>query len=396
MNEFLKYFSGETTEHPSKESSGKYAERAFSEIYGLTYAKHQSSKNRHRYDFETDYVIYEVKNIWFGSTGTADEKLMYDCWKYAFDGKDVIIVLCADMEHKFEKQLKVFTDSGNLELLMEHNVTITRFSDIIADRYFRNQYQMIKWVGSKQSILDKLIRHFPTNYSVYIEPFVGSGCVFEAALDMDFEEYYVNDSNSVLIELLRIIKNNPARLIEQLHDWEQLYNESDPFEQETIYYSVRAEYNKQQSLDLFMFLNKTSFRGLYRVNKKNEFNVPFGNYRQIHFNIDAINRMHCKMKNKTIRFSSIDYRQFLSKFALDQSMFIYLDPPYQNSFDSYCANSFSTEQFKQTIELLPCKLLISNSSEFSIDGFSSELIEVQDKINSRMPDSIRIEQLLWN
>lgn len=112
INDFITYFSGENTtiefEQSFKMKSGTLGQEAVKAIHKLDYCEEQSKNNSKIYDFESDNMIYEVKNFLFNSQGTAHEKLLYDCWKYAFDGKDVIMVLCGLMEYCFQKQLYIY------------------------------------------------------------------------------------------------------------------------------------------------------------------------------------------------------------------------------------------------------------------------------------------------
>lgn len=108
MIDYMKYFGGFDINIKFDKSSGKLDEDAFKEIYELEHYKGQSKNSNNRYDFETNHIIYEIKNYLYDSVGTADEKLLYSCWKYMNERKDIIIVLCANMEYKFEKQLQIF------------------------------------------------------------------------------------------------------------------------------------------------------------------------------------------------------------------------------------------------------------------------------------------------
>lgn len=303
---------------------------------------------------------------------------------------------------------------------MEHNIFITRLSDIINERYiideinkinFTNKLDnnMIKWVGSKQSCSEKIFNSIKklneaNHFETYIEPFVGSGSILKTILEYNpklFKKYYINDINPYISTIFKIIKNKQTKeLIELLKEYELIYNsESD---KETLYYIYRDIFNEGcfendlEMVSLFMFINKTSFRGLYRVNKDNKFNVPYGNYKKISFNYDELNKFEELFSKIDIEIYNLDYIKFLK--VIKQKSFIYLDPPYLNTFDSYCQNGFDSELFKEICKQYSKnnQLLISNSEDFIIESFKTEIFEIQQKINSKLPGSKRIERILWN
>ena len=427
LEKYIKYFSGTQYDIDFENSfhlkSGSLAENAVQEICLLNYCKKQSVNNNFRFDFESNHIIYEVKNYLFNSQGTADEKLLYSCWKYMNFKKDIIIILCANMEIKFEKQLEIFIKSNNLYNLLENNIFITRLSDIITEKVIFNIFNkdsniMFKWVGSKQSISYKIISKIneiidnKSNEYTYIEPFVGSCSILKSLINnnIKFKKYIINDSNKCIISLLKILQDKQSnKIINELKNYEEYYNSLDNQSQEDFYYNIRDDFNKLlindnvDNIDLvstFLFINKTCFRGLFRVNKKNIFNVPYGNYHKINFDYDSLIEFENILKNnQNIEISCLDYNDFLNNSLKNDKYFIYLDPPYENTFDSYCQKRFDNDSFKsKCIELSKhesYKLLISNSKDFELEGFQYKLIEIQQKINSKMPDSKRIEKILY-
>ena len=391
---YIDYFLGIDKMNSFGLSSGNLGETAFKELYQLTGFKEQSRNGNHRYDFETHYAIYEIKNYLWDSTGTADEKLLYGCLKYVDSKKDIVIVLCAQMEEKFKNQLPVFMIDGIRKTLIDNNILIVNLSDIIIERYFSNIPNMIKWVGSKRSCLDKIVNkisELKTSETTYIEPFVGSGIVLKEVMSRKlFTNYIISDSNKYLIKLFETLKEKKIEeIIEELKAYEEIYNETS--DKEDFYYSFRDIFNKESStidLSLFLFLNKTCFRGLFRLNKNGFFNVPFGNYKQIHFNYDELIEFQniISQNNVTITCSSYD------SLELSQG-FIYADPPYENTFDGYDRNGFDHEHFKDWCKNSHNRILISNSQEFDIEDFQSETFEITEGMKSGKK---RIEKLLWN
>ena len=135
---------------------------------------------------------------------------------------------------------------------------------------------IIKWVGGKRQLLDELISLMPKKYNRYIEPFIGGGALF---FELCPENALINDYNKELINLYRVVKNKPMELI---NDLKKHKNRSE------YYYKIRAldrdEKKFEKLTDIgrasrFVYLNKTGFNGLYRVNSKNQYNVPFGKYK---------------------------------------------------------------------------------------------------------------------
>lgn len=150
----------------------------------------------------------------------------------------------------------------------------------------------LKWAGGKSQLLDDIARVFPNDLVdknfTYVEPFVGSGAVLFWVLNTfadRVERVVINDVNADLINTYKTIKEQPQHLIELLKNYQDKFIQLDhKAAQKEYYYEQRALYNTRQSESLiqaalFIFLNRTCFNGLYRVNRKNEFNVPMGDYK---------------------------------------------------------------------------------------------------------------------
>ena len=286
-------------------------------------------------------------------------------------------------------------------------------SDIIDDKYFQfNHKEMLKWVGSKLSIKETVLAKIDEltqgrSEMIYIEPFVGSGIVLKTILESDirkrFKKFVINDVNNHIITLFKIIaSDNLEKLIEMLLEYQENYNNMEEHQKESLYYSFRDLLNNGleddvERVGVFMFLNKTCFRGLFRVNSKGMFNVPFGNYKNITFNIDELRGFRKCLKEIDLEIYNEDYQEIFKRFPTNCSNFIYLDPPYINTYDSYFQEHFDSDLFKKIILENRTKdiLLISNSEDFELDGFEEETLEIQQKINSKMPNSKRIEKLLY-
>lgn len=256
----------------------------------------------------------------------------------------------------------------------------------------------VKWAGGKSQLLTEVRKFYPTSSSgitKYCEPFVGGGAVlFDIMSHIEFEEILINDINLDLIKTYNIIKNNVAELIINLSSIEKEFQEADSSKRKLIYTKYRKEFNKNKRTDLrtatlFIFLNKTCFNGLYRVNSKGEFNVPMGDYKNPCIcderNLTAISKA---LKNATIM--SGDYKECLS--FIDNKTFVYLDPPYRPltetaKFTSYTKDGFSDKEqielaeFCKHLKELGAKILISNSDPQNINSEDMFFDDLYDSFN---------------
>jgi DNA adenine methylase len=230
----------------------------------------------------------------------------------------------------------------------------------------------VKWAGGKSSLLPQLLRHLPRELSNYYEPFLGGGALFFAiyARNAPFNAH-LSDINSELIKAYEMIKEKPSELIQALSKLELDYYRSQS--RGTFFYEKRnwRPSTLVESAARLIFLNKTCYNGLYRVNARGEFNVPFGRHKKPKI-LDAQNiRGICKaLKDTNAQLRSSDYKSALS--TCRKNDFVYLDPPYQpksktSSFTDYAPGGFSeidqrelAEEFERLVER-GCKVLLSNS-----------------------------------
>ena len=237
----------------------------------------------------------------------------------------------------------------------------------------------VKWAGGKTQILNELIRRLPLHlfYSnkinKYIEPFVGSGALmFHILNNFNIKEVIISDYNKSLIDLYNTIKSDIYTLINNLKQIEKEYKNLTEFERKEFYYEKREKFNKTtdtlQKSVLFIFLNRTCFNGLFRVNSKGEFNVPHGRYKNPKI-CDEDNLLNV---SKTLQNVTIIYGDFeITKKYIDKNSFIYLDPPYRplnntSNFTSYSSQFDDKEQirlknFIDYINKKKAKFLLSNS-----------------------------------
>jgi len=244
-----------------------------------------------------------------------------------------------------------------------------------------------KWAGGKTQLLSQLRPLFPKRFDLYLEPFVGGGAVF---FDLQPDRAVLIDSNFELINFYQVVKNN---LDELLQDLEQHKNEKD------YYYKVRSLDPEQMAsierASRFLFLNKTCFNGLWRVNKKGKFNVPFGRYKSPNFRDEKNLRLvNIALQNAEIR---CDDFSVVLEYATPGS-FVYLDPPYHPlsetaNFTSYTKDSFGEEDQRRLAKVFReldakhCNVMLSNSDTDFIrglyKGYDVKVVYAKRAINSK-------------
>ncbi|MBT3169414.1 MAG: DNA adenine methylase [Candidatus Cloacimonetes bacterium] len=228
----------------------------------------------------------------------------------------------------------------------------------------------LKWAGGKTQLINKIKEQIPpniiNNQFTYIEPFVGSGAVLFWMLEQfpKLERAIINDINKDLTNSYLTIKNNVQDLITILKKWEAEYHKLSDNEElkKKYYYDKRTLFNLRNSNQtkqsaLFIFLNRTCFNGLFRVNKKNEFNVPIGSYRKPQI-CNTKNLLAVSEVLQRVEILNGDYSNTL-KFA-SENTFFYFDPPYKplsetSSFNSYAKDKFDDNEqirLKEFCEIL--------------------------------------------
>lgn len=229
------------------------------------------------------------------------------------------------------------------------------FEDITQARPF------IKWVGGKTQLLDEVCKSLPRDFAsrqhvTYVEPFVGGGAVLFWILQAysNIERAIINDINQELICTYRVIKENVEDLIAELSRIQSEYIPMDAEDRKAYFMEKRARFNTKQTAPvetaaLFIFLNRTCFNGLYRVNSKGEFNVPHGKYANPRI-CDAENLRACSAVLQKVVILCGDFAE-TGRFAGPDTLF-YFDPPYKpitetSSFTSYAKEGFDdNEQFR--------------------------------------------------
>ncbi|MDD5663446.1 MAG: DNA adenine methylase [Victivallaceae bacterium] len=216
----------------------------------------------------------------------------------------------------------------------------------------------LKWAGGKSQLLEEIQKHYPcglgTVIKKYAEPFIGGGAVFFDILNnYELEALYISDTNAELINVYSQIKDNVGKLLQMLNTFQGEYLPLDTESRKEYYYAKRERFNtlkREHSLTvetaaLFIFLNKTCFNGLYRVNSKGDFNVPMGAYKKPII-CDIENLINVSKALGKVTIVCADYKQ--SATFADETTFAYFDPPYRplnvtSSFNSYTENDFDDE-----------------------------------------------------
>ncbi len=227
-----------------------------------------------------------------------------------------------------------------------------------------SKYQpFIKWVGGKRGLLSQIIPLLPNKFNNYFEPFVGGGALFFELYSLGLLEdknIYLFDINSELINTYTTIRDNPLELIEKLKSFKELHSKE-------FYYEIRAWdrgehfslYSQIERAARFIYLNKTCFNGLYRVNRKGQNNVPMGSYKNPNIcDIDVILSASRALQN--VHILNTSYRDVLKHASTND--LVYFDPPYYPltktaSFTSYSENEFLD---KEQIELFEVFSELSN------------------------------------
>ena len=261
----------------------------------------------------------------------------------------------------------------------------------------------IKWVGGKGQLLSEINKLYPVelgkNIKKYAEIFVGGGAVlFDILSKYKLDEVYISDKNLELINTYKSIRDNVDILIKSLKGMEEQYIPLDNENRKDYYYKKREEYNSLkinsevnniEKAVLFIFLNKTCFNGLYRVNKKGEFNVPMGAYKKPKI-CDEENLKNVSMALKNVKIIYADYRE--SESFIDEKTFVYIDPPYRplnitSSFTSYTENDFNDKEQIELAEYINvlnkkgAKIVISNSDPKNNDIDDNFFDELYDNYN---------------
>ncbi len=302
-----------------------------------------------------------------------------------------------------------------------------------ADNVSTKAKPFLKWAGGKGQLLSQIKAYLPEDLRTgklckYAEPFIGGGAVFFfMAEHFPMREFFLSDMNQDLALAYKILQTDVETLIELLHNIQDEYFQMSSAQQKLYFYNLRTAFNRSRSqaslsaLDHhatlrvahLVFLNRTCFNGLYRVNLKGEFNVPFGSYN----NPGICDADNLRNTSKILENAKIHAGDFTDcEHFLDPQTFIYFDPPYRPisktaSFNSYSKNRFDDDQqirlanFCKQVDQLGAKLMVSNSDPHNEDpqddffqkiyaGFTIRKVTAKRAINSNGSKRGEITELL--
>jgi DNA adenine methylase len=263
---------------------------------------------------------------------------------------------------------------------------------------------VLKWVGGKRRLIEDIIKLFPRDYHerAYHEPFFGGGALF---FHLEPIRGSINDVNNRLMNFYRVLRDNPEELIQEAGKY--VYEKDE-------YYRLRARFNEDSLIDvedaaILLFLNKTGYNGLYRVNSKGKYNVPFGRYK----NPRIVDEERIRKASKILENIEIHSDRFYSveKFAKPGDI-VYFDPPYlpvseTSNFTEYSKTGFGYEDHKLLkdicIELHERGILFVQSNSYippilelyeDIQDFRINVVQMNRAINSKASKRGEVNEIL--
>ena len=236
---------------------------------------------------------------------------------------------------------------------------------VVLEKLKEETYPIVKWVGGKRQLMFELLKNMPENYNRYFEPFIGGGALF---FELQPDNAYISDMNEELINLYKVVRDNVDELVADLqkHDiCKEYFMEIRNIDRMEEY----KNWSDVKKASRFIYLNRTCFNGMYRVNSKGEFNVPFGHYKNPRI-LDENNLINCSNLLQRTEIKHADFSEILKK--VKKGDFVYFDPPYvplseTSSFTSYTKDGFDMDmQFKlrdvcDALNSMGVKFLLSNS-----------------------------------
>lgn len=274
----------------------------------------------------------------------------------------------------------------------------------LAQKKLTTAKPFLKWAGGKTQLLEQFTDHFPKELKEeklynYYEPFLGGGAVFFfIAQNYSIKNAYLSDINEDLMLTYNVVKKNVTELIEELATLKESYLKKDEPKREEYFYEIRTTFNEEKGEINFdnysttwivhaakmIFLNKTCFNGLFRLNRKGEFNVPFGRYKNPSI-LDEENLIAANSALQIAEIAKTDFEKIKGK--VQDNFFIYFDPPYRpinktSSFTSYSKFDFTDKDQERLAKFYSelgnngNKLMLSNSdpkNQNSDDDFFERL-----------------------
>ena len=265
----------------------------------------------------------------------------------------------------------------------------------------------VKWAGGKRQILDKLKKFVPEEFDTYYEPFIGGGALF---FELAPKKAIINDSNKELMNVYKVLCDHDkyTKMCKVLNEYEANHSEE-------FYYEIR---NKDRNKTTFnrlsdytraartIYLNKACFNGLYRVNSKNEFNVPFGKKTKVNtYEGSNLITVSNYLTMNDIKLLSTDFEEAVS--SAEKGDFVYFDPPYDSdtsTFNSYTENGFDKEEQKRLAEVFKkldekgIYVMLSNHNTSLINelykDYNIHIIEAKRNINANGKKRGKVEEVI--
>lgn len=265
----------------------------------------------------------------------------------------------------------------------------------------------VKWAGGKRQIVDKLLMYAPDEFNTYYEPFVGGGALL---FELSPKKAVINDSNKELINVYNVLRNE-----EKFKKMCSILNTYEKNNSEEFYYELRNKDRNKSSFDRLsdykragrtIYLNKACFNGLYRVNSKNEFNVPFGKKTRINtYDIGNLITVSNYLTTNDIKILNVDFEDSVKD--AQKGDFIYFDPPYDSEtsiFNSYTEDGFGKEEQRRLAKVYKelsnkgCYVMLSNNNTTLIKelykDFNIHIIEAKRSINSNGAKRGKVEEVI--
>ena len=265
----------------------------------------------------------------------------------------------------------------------------------------------VKWAGGKRQIIDKLKMYVPDEYGTYYEPFVGGGALL---FELSPKKAVINDYNEELMNVFRCIKDETkfSKMCKELNRHEVNHSEE-------YYYEIRNKDRDKQKFKKMpdfkrsartIYLNKACFNGLYRVNSKNEFNVPYNKKNKVNtYDGQNLSIIHSYLNFNDVKILNIDFEESVKDAK--KGDFIYFDPPYDSdtqTFNSYTEDGFGKEEQIRLAKVYKelsdkgCYVMLSNHNTKLVNelykDFNIHLIEAKRNINSNGKKRGKVEEVI--
>lgn len=265
----------------------------------------------------------------------------------------------------------------------------------------------VKWAGGKRQIIDKLKKYLPEDFDTYYEPFVGGGALL---FELSPQRAVINDSNKELINVYKVLCNEEKfkKMCHTLNHYETSHSEE-------FYYEIRNKDRNKKSFNRLadyiraartIYLNKACFNGLYRVNSKNEFNVPFGKKKKVNtYEGSNLITVSNYLTMNEVKILCCDFEDAVKNAK--KGDFIYFDPPYDSdtsTFNSYTETGFDKEQQRRLAKVYKeldkkgCYVMLSNHNTKLINelykDYNIHIIEAKRNINSNGKKRGKVEEVI--